>query len=175
MPKKIIVSACLAGVKCRYDGGSNENKDIVDLVNRGKAVTVCSECLGGLPTPRVSCEIQWLSKDEKPKSVEDLLSIDKSVVLKAEGKKRYVVNKDGIDCTKEFDLGAKKALDIAKIHNAEIAILQERSPSCGCGKIYDGTFSKNLIEGKGLTAELFEGNGIKVCNINNYQKYLNNE
>ena len=113
-----IVSACLAGIKCRYDGKDNENNDIIKLVKEGKAIPVCPEVLGGLPIPRVPCEI-----------IED-----KSGKLK-------VINKEGKDCTLEFLQGAQKALAIAEVVGADTAILKSKSPSCGCGKIYDGKTS----------------------------------
>ncbi len=134
-----IVSACLAGVNCKYSGTNNENNDIVELVRQGKAIPVCPEQLGGLPTPRTCCEI----------------------VMDEEGNKK-VLSKDGQDYTKEFIDGAEKTLAIAKIIGADEAILQPRSPSCGYGLIYDGTFSGNLIKGNGLTAELLMQHGIKV-------------
>jgi uncharacterized protein YbbK (DUF523 family) len=134
-----IVSACLAGIPCRYDGDSNENNIVLELVRQGKAIPVCPEVLGGLSTPRVPCEI-----------VEDKNGIKK------------VINKEGIDCTKEFVEGADITLAIAKAIGAKNAILKSKSPSCGFGCIYDGTFSGKLKEGKGLTAELLLKHGIKV-------------
>ncbi|HHV26115.1 DUF523 domain-containing protein [Anaerosalibacter bizertensis] len=140
-----IVSACLAGIKCRYDGKDNENNDIIKLVKEGKAIPVCPEVLGGLPIPRVPCEI-----------IED-----KSGKLK-------VINKEGKDCTLEFLQGAQKALAIAEVVGADTAILKSKSPSCGCGKIYDGKFNGNLVDGDGITTRLFKENGIKVYTENNF-------
>lgn len=133
-----IVSACLAGVNCKYSGSNNENEKIVELVKQGKAIPICPEQLGGLPTPRPSCEIVIQDGTRK------------------------VLTKEGQDCTKEFMEGAEKTLAIARIIEADTAILQPRSPSCGQGQIYDGTFSGRLIEGSGLTAELLRKNGIIV-------------
>ena len=134
-----LVSSCLAGVNCRYDGRNNENKVIAELVRQGQAVLVCPEQLGGLPTPRTSCEIvmdeMWNKK---------------------------VISKDEQDFTKEFIEGAEKTLAIAKIIGVKKAILKAKSPSCGCGLIYDGTFSGKLIKGNGLTVELLTKNGIEV-------------
>jgi uncharacterized protein YbbK (DUF523 family) len=135
-----IVSACLAGIPCRYDGDSNENKIVLELVRQGKAIPVCPEVLGGLSTPRVPCEI-----------IEDKNGIKK------------VINKEGKECTKEFIEGAEKTLAIAKAVGANKAILKSKSPSCGLGFIYDGTFSGKLREGNGLTAELLSKHGIAVC------------
>lgn len=134
-----IVSACLAGIKCRYDGKDNENNDIIKLIKEGKAIPVCPEVLGGLSIPRVPCEI-----------------------LKDENGDIKVINKEGIDCTLEFIEGAKKALAIAEIVEADAAILKSKSPSCGCGKIYDGRFTGKLIDGDGITTKLLKENGINI-------------
>lgn len=134
-----LVSSCLAGINCRYDGKNNLNKKVAELVKAGEAIPVCPEVLGGLPTPRDPSEI----------------------IVDKKGNKR-VVSEKGEDVTAEFKLGAEKTLKIAQIVEAKKAILQQRSPSCGCGKIYDGTFSSNLIKGSGLTAELLIENGIEV-------------
>ncbi|MEG0005408.1 MAG: DUF523 domain-containing protein, partial [Clostridium sp.] len=134
----IIVSSCLAGINCRYSGDSCPSQMVIDLVNSGKAIPLCPEVLGGLNTPRIPCEI-----------------IKNKDIVK-------VINKNGEDKTLEFKLGAEKTLEIAKILGAKKAILKAKSPSCGCGLIYDGTFSGNLIKGKGLTAELLLKNGIEI-------------
>ncbi|MFW6229485.1 MAG: DUF523 domain-containing protein [Halanaerobium sp.] len=134
-----LVSSCLAGTNCRYDGKNNLNKKAAELVKAGKAIPICPEVLGGLPTPR-----------------------DPSEIIFDRGGNKRVVTEQGKDLTAEFKLGAEKTLKIARIVEAKTAILQQRSPSCGCGRIYDGTFSGNLIEGRGLTAELLIKNGIKV-------------
>jgi uncharacterized protein YbbK (DUF523 family) len=138
-----LISACLAGVNSRYDGGNNENDMVVKLVEEGKAILVCPEQLGGLPTPRTACEIV----------------IDKNG-------ERKVINKDGEDKTHNFILGAEETLAIAKKANVKKAILKAKSPSCGCGKIYDGTFSGKLINGNGVTAELLINNDIEVFTEN---------
>lgn len=138
-----LVSSCLAGINCRYHGKSSENKVIVELVKQGKAIPVCPEQLGGLPTPRPSCEI---------------------VTNKSNHKK--VMGEDGQDFTKEYVEGAEKTLAIAKIIGIKRAILKSKSPSCGCGNIYDGTFSGKIIKGNGLTTELLIRNGIKVYTEN---------
>ena len=134
-----IVSACLAGVKCRYDGKNNTNEKVLKLVEEGKAMLVCPEVLGGLDTPRKPCEIR---KDEK------------GIVR--------VINTEDEDCTDAFSLGAQRTLEIAKIVGAKTAILKAKSPSCGCGKIYDGNFNRTLISGNGLTAKLLKENNIQV-------------
>ncbi len=134
-----IVSACLAGIKCRYDGKNNTDEKIKKLVEEGKAIPVCPEVLGGLTIPRTPCEI-----------------IDNNGKIK-------VINKKGIDCTKEFLEGAKKTLAIAQTVGAKKAILKSKSPSCGNGKVYDGSFSGKLIKGQGVTTKLLLDNDIKVC------------
>ncbi|MFD3156133.1 DUF523 domain-containing protein [Haloimpatiens sp. FM7330] len=140
----IIVSACLCGINCKYNGGNNLNEKVLELLKEGKVVPVCAEQMGGLETPRIPHEIKGGSGAE---------------VL--DGKAR-VINPQGGDSTEKFVKGAYEALRVAKNINAKIAILKAKSPSCGCGKIYDGTFSGNKVEGNGVTAELFIRNGIKV-------------
>jgi len=134
-----IISACLAGVNCRYDGKDNLIKNIHDLVKQGKAILVCPEQLGGLPTPR-----------------------DPSEITMSESSEAKVVSNKGEDVTREFSKGANETLRIAKDVDAQVAILKARSPSCGYGSIYDGSFSGSLIEGDGITARLLTDNGIKV-------------
>lgn len=136
--EKIVVSACLAGVPCRYDGGDNLVPELKALVVSGKAVTVCPECLGGLKIPRKPCEIR---------------------VVKG---KRKVYNVENEDKTEAFEVGAEKALHIAKDISATLAVLKAKSPSCGCGYIYDGSFEKRLVCGNGVTAALFMKNGLRV-------------
>lgn len=135
-----LVSACLAGENCRYDGKNSRNEAVVELVRQGKAIPVCPEQLGGLPTPRCPCEI----------------------VRAGDGSIR-VMSRDGRDLTREFYAGAEKALAIAKAHGVRKAILKSKSPSCGCGQVYDGTFSGRLTEGHGVTAKLLMDNQIEVC------------
>lgn len=129
-----IVSACLAGINCRYDRKSCENKKVVELVIKGKAIPVCPEQLGGLPTPREKHEING----------------------------KNVISESGKDRTKEFQKGAEEALKIAKLVDCEEAILKSKSPSCGCGRIYDGTFLGKLVEGDGIFARILKQNGIIV-------------
>ena len=136
----ILVSACLCGKNCKWDGGNNKNQRLLDYMEsmKGKAEfhEVCPEQMGGLSTPRPASEIR----------VED----------------RRVVNTEGVDVTEEFERGAELALQVAKEFGCTLAILKERSPSCGCHGIYDGTFSKKIVEGKGKAAELLIANGIRV-------------
>ena len=130
----ILISGCLLGLKCRYDAKEKKLPEIEKLIEIYNLIPVCPEQLGGLPTPRIP----------------------------AERVNNKVVNQAGVDVTKEYQLGAEEALKIAKLYNCKKAILKEKSPSCGCGKIYDGTFSKNLIVGNGVTADLLLKNGIEI-------------
>ena len=132
--KKIFVSPCLLGIPCRYDGKSKPNKDVISALANYDFVCVCPEVSGGLPTPRKPSEI----------------SGDRVVMI------------DGTDVTREYNLGAQNALNAAKDNGCAIAILKSRSPSCGKGFIYDGTYTKTLKEGNGITAQLFMDNGITV-------------
>ena len=132
----IIVSACLAGYRCRYDGKIVPDEEIVALIKRGGAIPVCPEMMGGLPCPRVPAE---RTKDGL-----------------------RVVTREGNDVTEAFTSGAFEALRMAKLFGCNKAILKAKSPSCGYGQIYDGTFSGTLREGDGVTAELFKENGITV-------------
>ncbi len=129
-----LVSACLAGVPCRYNSESKLNKDVRQLIKDGEAIFVCPEQLGGLPTPRPPAEI-------------------------INGR---VIDKEGRDVTIEFTKGAEIVLELARNYKCKKAILKSRSPSCGKGEIYDGTFTGTLIEGNGITTELLIKNGIKV-------------
>ncbi|HOV28266.1 MAG TPA: DUF523 domain-containing protein, partial [Pseudobacteroides sp.] len=132
----IIVSACLAGINCKYDGGNNADDRIIELVSKGQAIPVCPEQLGGCPTPRLKTEIVNGSGAD---------------VLDSKGR---VIREDGRDMTAELLKGAQETLKIALLLNAKKAILKSKSPSCGCGKVYDGTFSKKLTDGNGVTSEL---------------------
>ncbi len=132
----IIVSACLAGYRCRYDGKTKPDPEIVELVKRGEAIPVCPELFGGLPCPRIPSE------------------------RTADGSR--VVARDGNDVTEAFRLGAEETLRIARLYGCTHAILKARSPSCGYGQIYDGSFSGTLREGSGLTTELLLENGVTV-------------
>ena len=140
----IIVSACLAGVDCKYNGKSNFNKSVADMVSRGEAIPVCPEQLGGCPTPRPCCEIAGGTGAD---------------VINGKAK---VITQEGKDMTNEFLKGAREVLKIAKLSGANKAILKAKSPSCGYSAVYDGTFSGKLIEGNGVTAELLLNNGIEV-------------
>jgi len=132
--KIILCSACLLGIKCRYDGKSKPNKKVIELSKKKILIPVCPEQLGGLSTPR------------EP----------------AEQKGKRVITKSGKDVTQNFKKGAKEVLKLAKLFGIKEAILKQKSPSCGFGKIYDGSFSGQLIKGNGVTAALLKRNKIKI-------------
>ncbi len=129
-----LCSACLLGLKCRYDGKNKPNEKVINLAAKETLIPICPEQLGGFSTPR------------KP----------------AEQKNGQVITEDGDDVTINFESGAKQVLALAKLYDIRSAILKQRSPSCGCGQIYDGTFSKTIIEGDGITTKLLKENGIEV-------------
>lgn len=139
--KKILVSACLLGTPCKYSGGSNRNPKVIETIEKAglEAVPICPEVLGGLPTPRVPAEIRG----------------------------ERVMTKDGRDVTEEFLQGAKLALKTAKENGCSTAILKERSPSCGCGRIYDGSFHGTLTSGDGITARMLRAAGIRILGEGN--------
>lgn len=140
-----LVSACLAGVPCRMDGASKPVDEILALVERGEAVLVCPEVLGGLPTPRSPSELQ------------------------TDGR---VVNRDGRDVTEAYRRGAEKALAIFQEKGCTCAILKARSPSCGKGQIYDGSFTRTLVSGDGVCAALFRHSGVPVLTEEEYRALL---
>ena len=135
---KYLISASLAGKKCNYKGEANVVKKLKELYLKGDAILVCPEVLGGLKTPREAAEV--------------LTFQEKLTVKTASGK----------DVTEAFIIGAGKALKVAKENKITTAILKARSPSCGCSQIYDGTFSKKIVNRDGITAALLKLNGIKV-------------
>ena len=132
--KNILISACLLGIGCRYDGKHKANSYVLKLKEKYNLIPVCPEIYGGLPTPRVPSE-----------------RIGEKVMMK-----------DGHDVTENYLKGAREALELCRIYDIEIAVLKERSPSCGKGEIYDGTFSGTLTARDGVTAELLISEGIKV-------------
>lgn len=139
-----LVSACLLGIECKYNSKTNTNRKVLNLYKNKELVPVCPEQLGGLPTPREAAEIQSGSGEK---------------VLFGPCK---VKTEKGKDVTTSFIKGAKQALMLAKICGIKQAILKQRSPSCGCGQIYDGSFSGKIVEGYGVTAALLKKEGINV-------------
>lgn len=142
---KIIVSGCLLGNNCKYNGGNNYNENVVKFLENKDYIVICPEEMGKLTIPRVPSEIQYSKTADE--------------VLKNEAK---VLSKNGDDVTKYFIDGANKALEIAKRNNCKLAILRDGSPSCGSNYIYDGNFEGKKIDGKGVCARLLENNGIEV-------------
>jgi len=136
--RPVIVSACLAGVRCRYDGQSSPSDKVLDLLRRGKAILVCPEQLGGLPTPRPRHEL-------------------------VAGK---VLDEHGNNATEAFVRGARQALNIARLAGCARAVLKSRSPSCGSGRVYDGTFAGVLVPGDGVFARMLKDHGLTVITEN---------
>lgn len=131
---RILVSACLLGKNCKYNGGNNLNQRVLDFIEGHEVIGICPEQLGGLSTPRLPAEI-----------------ID-----------GVVTNKEGISVDAEFRKGAQAALATALENKVDLAILQSRSPSCGVKEIYDGSFSGKKIKGQGVFAKLLTMHGIKL-------------
>lgn len=131
---KILVSACLLGKNCRYNGGNNLNQGVLEFIEGHEVIGVCPEQLGGLSTPRLPAEIVA----------------------------GVVTNKEGVSVDNEFRKGAQEALAVALENKVDLAILQSRSPSCGVKEIYDGSFSGKKIKGQGVFAKLLSARGIKV-------------
>ena len=140
----LLVSGCLIGQKCRYNMLTEVIPELKEMVDKGEAVPICPEQLGGLPTPRPPAEIR---------------GGDGIKVLSGRAK---VINSDGVDVTKKFIKGASDALVVAKDNNVTEAVFKTRSPSCGCGGIYDGTFSGTMKKGDGVTTALLMKHGINV-------------
>lgn len=134
---KIAVRACLLGENCKYNGGNNYSKKLVEFLRNHQVISICPEVLGGLPTPRKPAEIV-------------------GGVVKLE---------NGRSVDYEFKKGAQIALDKVIDNQVGLVILQSRSPSCGVNKIYDGSFSGKLIDGKGVFAKLLEENDIDVIDV----------
>lgn len=145
-----IVSACLLGINCRYDGKNRKNHEIVKFLKGKEFIMVCPEELGGLSTPRIPCEIVNNTINENVK----------------------VINKNGEDLTENFLKGANKVLDIAKSKGIKKAILKAKSPYCGKGLIYDGSFTAKLVKGDGITAKLLKENKIEIFTENEINKIL---
>lgn len=139
MSVEYVVSGCLSGLNCRYDGGSNPSPQVVALVRAGRALPICPESLSGLPCPRPPCE----------------------------QKNGRVICANGEDLTREFNRGCELALREALKTGCKLAILKSRSPSCGFGQIYDGSFSRKLIRGDGLWARKLAEAGFKIYSEEN--------
>ena len=133
--ENILVSACLLGVACRYDGKRKPDEAVIALKEKYNLIPVCPEIMGGLPTPRLPSEIRG----------------------------ETVIMENGEDVTDKYSKGAEETLRLARLFGCGKAVLKEKSPSCGSGRIYDGTFSKTLTEGNGVTAGMLLANGIRVA------------
>jgi len=131
---RILVSQCLLGIDCRYDGGNNDCPQLVGLMDRCELIPVCPEVLGGMTTPRLPSE-------------------------RLAGR---VVDREGGDVTAAFERGAKQAVKLAKLYGVKYAVLKQSSPSCGTRTVYDGSFSGNKIPGMGVTAKMLEDEGIRL-------------
>lgn len=140
----ILVSACLLGIGCRYDGCEKENETVLRLREKYHMIPVCPEQLGGLPTPREPSERRG----------------------------DRVISRNGMDMTESYSRGARAALKLAELFHCRIAVLKERSPSCGYGEIHDGTFSGALTKGDGMTAELLVRHGIRVIGESEIEQEL---
>ena len=142
--RALLVSACLLGENCKYSGGNNAlpPETLAALEERFRLVSVCPEREGGLPTPRVPSERQG----------------------------SRVVNREGEDVTEAFRTGAALALKRAEEEGCRLALLKERSPSCGSSLIYDGSFTGTVVPGEGVTAELLKSHGLSVCGENSLER-----
>lgn len=132
--EKILVSACLLGTNCKYNGKNNKNERVLEFIKDKEVIPICPEIMGGMMTPRAAAE-----------RVGD-----------------KVLTEDGIDVTKEFKKGANEVLYLAELFNVKKALLKAKSPSCGNNVIYDGTFTHTKTEGSGITSELLKANGITI-------------
>ena len=143
---KILVSACLLGEKCKYNGGDNYNEKLHALLEGHEVIPVCPEVAGGLGIPRIPCEIVG-------------------------GK---VMNAAGESKDREFRLGAEICLETARKEKIDLAILQSRSPSCGVREVYDGSFSGKLREGEGVFAALLRENGFRTVDVTEAPAFVEN-
>ena len=142
---RLLISACLLGCRCRYDGASKPQPWLAALAERHELVPVCPEQMGGLATPRPPAERQG----------------------------DRVMTKEGADVTAQYRRGAEEALRLCRLFHCQAALLKERSPSCGCGSVYDGTFTGVLTAGDGVTAELLRAEGVPVYGESRAEELLN--
>ena len=142
--EKLLISSCLIGNNTKYNGKNNYIKEIEQLKLKYELIPICPEVLGGLSIPRDPSEI----------------NNDK------------VISINGRDVTKEFNIGANKALNVVLLNNIKYALLKDGSPSCGNTYIYDGTFKNNKIDGIGITTKLLKSHNIKIYNENNINELL---
>ena len=140
----ILVSACLLGENCKYNGGNNYHEKIELLKKKYDIIPICPEVFGGLPTPRIPSEI----------------------------KGENVVNEKGKDVTYEFNKGAHKVINIVNFCHVRKALLMDRSPSCGVNKIYNGKFNGTLIDGMGYTAKLLKAKGVQLYTLDSIDELI---
>ena len=139
-----MVSACLVGENCKYNGGSNRNEKVLQMMSEHEVITVCPEQMGGLPTPRVPSEV----------------------------KNGIVTARNGRNVDREFRAGAAKCLEIALREQPDLIVLQSRSPSCGVKQRYDGSFTGKLVDAPGVTAKLLMENGFRCVDVKELSDYL---
>ena len=142
--KPVLISACLLGCRCRYDGASKTHPAALALAERYALIPVCPEQLGGLPTPRPPAERQG----------------------------ERVVTQAGADVTEQYRRGAEEAVRLARLFGCRAAVLKERSPSCGSGAVYDGTFTRTLTQGEGVAAQMLQAAGIRVLGESRVEELL---
>ena len=142
--RSVLVSACLLGARCRYAGDGKRLGGLDELMRRAQIIPVCPEIYGGLPTPRAP----------------------------AERRGDRVINRDSADVTAEFERGAQEALELAELFGARFALLKERSPSCGSGEIYDGSFGGVRVNGDGVAAALLKAHGVEVYGESRLEELL---
>ncbi len=142
--ENLLISACLLGISCRYDGKSKPHPDVLLLKEKYNLIPICPEIFGGLETPRIPSE-----------------QIGEKVVMES-----------GRDVTENYIRGRDESYKLAELFGAKKALLKERSPSCGKGKIYDGTFTGTLVDGNGVTADFFMKKGIEVFGESEIEKLL---
>lgn len=147
----ILVSACLLGINCKYNGDNNKNDKVIEYLKDKQFIIACPEQLGGMTTPRDPSEI---------------IRLDGEAVISG---RTSVITSKRLDVTRKFKKGAEETLKVAQIYNCKEAILKEGSPSCGSRYIYDGTFTGKKVEGVGVTTALFKSKGIKVISENELQ------
>jgi len=143
--EKVLVSACLVGNNCKYNGKNNKNEKIIEFLKDKEVVLVCPEVMGGLATPRLKSEILVNEKELK------------------------VINEEGEDVTSYFVRGAQIALKRALASNVKLAILKEKSPSCGVKRIYNGEFNGTKVDGSGIFTRLLIEKGIKVLSEEDFE------
>lgn len=142
----VLISTCLMGVNCKYNGGNNLVDNLDKLIEKCTLIPVCPEQMGGLSTPRNPCEIVG----------------------------QEVISYDSDNCTEEYVRGAEEAIKLMKLYDCKYAILKAKSPSCGYKEIYDGTFSHTVIEGNGVFAQKLLEYGVKIYTEDQIDEFINN-